>query len=70
MINLYWTVDFSLDLDVNPLTNKWYKKTPMGINSFNSMTKDLVSSSHLQNSEKHMGNHFARKALVKKLKQQ
>ena len=55
---------------VNPLTNICYKKTPMGINSINSMMKDLISNSPLQNSEKHLANHSARKTLVKKLKQQ
>ena len=43
---------------------------PMGINSINSMMKDLMSNSPLQNSEKHLANHSARKTLVKKLKQQ
>ena len=42
----------------------------MGINSINSMMKDLMSNSPLQNSEKHLANHSARKTLVKKLKQQ
>ena len=55
---------------VNPLTNICYKKTPMGINSINSMMKDLISNSPLQNSEKHLANHSAKKTLVKKLKQQ
>ena len=32
--------------------------------------KDLISNSPLQNSEKHLANHSARKALVNKLKQQ
>ena len=27
---------------VNPLENIWYKKTPMGINTINSMMKDLI----------------------------
>ena len=54
---------------VNPLTNICYKKTPMGINSINSMMKDLISNSPLQKSEKHLANHSARKTLVKKLKQ-
>ena len=55
---------------VNPLTNICYKKTPMGINSINSMMKDLISNSPLQNSEKHLANHSARKTLVKKFIQQ
>ena len=55
---------------VNPLTNICYKKTPMGINSINSMMKDLISNSPLQNSEKHLANHSVRKILAKKLKQQ
>ena len=54
----------------NHLTNISYKKTPMGINSINSMMKDLISNSCLQKSEKHLANHSARKTLVKKLKQQ
>ena len=41
----------------------------MGINSINSMMKDLISNSPLQKSEKHLANHSARKTLVKKLKQ-
>ena len=61
---------FYLQPIVNSLTNIWYKKTPMGINSINSMMKDLISNSPLQNSEKHLANHSARKTLVKKLKQQ
>ena len=54
---------------VNPLTNIWYKKMPMGINSINSMTKDLISNSPLQKGEKHLVNHSAKKTLAKKLKQ-
>ena len=42
----------------------------MGINSINSMMKDLISNSPLQKSEKHLANHFSGKTLVKKLKQQ
>ena len=61
---------FCLQPIVNPLTSIWHKKTPMGINSINSMMKDLISNSPLQNSEKHLANHSARKTLVKKLKQQ
>ena len=61
---------FHLQPIANPSTNIWFKKTPMGINSINSMMKDLISGSHLQNSEKHQTNHSARKALVKKSKQQ
>ena len=61
---------FYLQPIVNPLTNIWYKKTLIGINSINSMMKDLTSNSPLQNSEKHLANHSARKTLVKKLKQQ
>ena len=41
----------------------------MGINSITSMIKDLISTSPLQKSEKHLANHSARKTLVKKLKQ-
>ena len=54
---------------INPLTNIWYKKMPVGINSINSMMKDLISNSALQNSEKHLANHSARKILIKKLEQ-
>ena len=53
---------------VDPLTNIWFKKTPMGINDINSMMKDLISNLPLQNSEKHLTNHSARKTLVKKSK--
>ena len=60
---------FYLQPIVNPLTSLWYKKTLMGINSINSMMKDLISNSPLQKSEKHLANHSARKTLVKKLKQ-
>ena len=52
---------------VNPLRNVWYKKTPMGINSINSVTKDLISNPTLQNSGKYLINHSARKTLVKKI---
>ena len=64
------SVSFYLQPIVNSLTNIWYKKTPMGINSINSMMKDLISNSPLQNSEKHLANHSARKTLVKKFIQQ
>ena len=56
---------FYLQPIANPLTNIWYKKTLMGINSINSMMKDLISNSPLQNSEKHLANYSARKTLVK-----
>ena len=42
----------------------------MGINTINSMMKDLISNSCLQNCEKHLANRSARKAILKKLKQQ
>ena len=61
---------FYLPPIVNPIRNFWYKKTPMEINSINSMMKDLTSNSTLQNRGKHLENHSARKTLVKKLKQQ
>ena len=61
---------FYLPPIVNPIRNFWYKKTPMEINSINSMMKDLTSNSTLQNSGKHLENHSVRKTLVKKLKQQ
>ena len=43
---------FYLQPIVNSLTNIWYKKTPMVINSINSVMKDLISNSPLQNSQK------------------
>ena len=46
-----------------------HEKTPTGINSINSMMKDLISNSTLQNSEKHLANDSARKTLAKNLKQ-
>ena len=57
---------FYLQPIVNHLTNIWYKKTAMGINSINSAMKGLISNSPLQNSQKHLANHSARKTLVKK----
>ena len=42
----------------------------MGINSINSMMKDLITNSSLQNSEKHLENHSGRKNTCKKIKQQ
>ena len=58
---------FYLQPIVNTLTNIWYKKTPMGINTINSMMKDLISNSPLQNSEKHLANHSAKKNTSKKI---
>ena len=58
---------FCLQPIVNPLTSIWHKKTPMGINSINSMMKDLISNSPLQNSEKHLANHSAKKNTSKKI---
>ena len=55
---------FYLQPIANPLTNTWYKKTLMVINSINSMMKDLISNSPLQNNEKHLANYSARKTLV------
>ena len=60
---------FYLQPTVNPLTNIWYKKTPLGINSINSMMKDLISNPPLHKSEEHLANHSAKKTLAKKLKQ-
>ena len=57
---------FYLQPIVNSLTNIWYKKTPMVINSINSVMKDLISNSPLQNNQKQLANHSARKAIVKK----
>ena len=54
---------FYLQQIVNPLTNVWYKNTPIGINSISSMIKDFISNSPLQNSENHLVNHSTRKAL-------
>ena len=42
----------------------------MGINSINSMMKDLIPNSSLQNSEKHLANHSGRKITCKNIKQQ
>ena len=61
---------FYLQPIVNPLINISYKKTPMGVNTINSMMKDLISNSCLQNCEKHLANRSARKTILKKLKQQ
>ena len=40
----------------------------MGINSINSMMKDLIPNSSLQNSEKHLANHNEKKNTCKKNK--
>ena len=40
----------------------------MGINSINSMMKNLIPNSSLQNSEKHLANHSGRKNTCKKNK--
>ena len=53
----------------NLLTNICHEKTLMGINGINSMMKDWISNSPLQNSERHMVDHSPRKILVKQLKQ-
>ena len=60
---------FYLQPIVNPLTEIWYKKQPMGINNINGIMKDMIANSPLRNTEKHLANHSARKTLVKKLKQ-
>ena len=59
---------FYLQSIVNPLTNLCYKKTPMGIDSINSMMKDLISNSPREKSEKHLASLSARKTFAKKLK--
>lgn len=59
---------FYLQPIVNPLTDVWYKKQPMGINSINGIMKDMISNSPLRNTEKHLANHSARKTVVKKTK--
>ena len=52
---------FYLQPIVNPLTNLWYKKTSMGINSINSMRKDFISNSPLQKKRKTPGKPFCKK---------
>ena len=59
---------FYLQPIVNPLTNLWYKKTSMGINSINSMMKDLISNSPLQKIKKIPGKPFCKKNTFKKIK--
>ena len=61
---------FYLQPIVNPLTNICYAKTRMGINSINSMMKDLISNSPLQNGQKYLANYSVGKTFVKKSKQQ
>ena len=52
---------------VNQLTKIFYKKALTGINSINSIMKDLISKSPLLSSEKRLANHSARKTLATKL---
>ena len=42
----------------------------MGISSINSMMKDLISNSPLQNGEKHLANYFAKKQKQQEQQQQ
>ena len=53
-----------------PISNSlWYKNVPMGQHTINSIMKRMIINSPLQNSDKKLTNHSARKTLVKKLRQ-
>lgn len=53
----------------NPITDIWYKKAPMGMNTINNLMKTMIQNSPLASTiNKKITNHSARKTVVKKLK--
>jgi len=61
---LYLTVIYK------PVSSVWYKKTPMGKKTINTIMKNMKENSPLKDlcPEKNLTNHSARKTVVKKLK--
>ena len=61
---------FYLTVIDKPVSSIWYKKTPMGKNTINTIMKNMKKNSPLKNlcPEKNLTNHSARKTVVKKLK--
>ena len=64
------TGPFYLTVVDKPVSNVWFKKTPMGKNTIDSIIKKMKLNSHLIDlcPEKRITNHSARKTVVKKLK--
>ena len=60
---------FYLSTITNPVTNVWYKVTPMGVHKINTLMKTMVENSPLADTSSILTNHTARKTVVKKLKQ-
>ena len=61
---------FYLTVIDKPVSSVWYKKTPMGKNTINTIMKNMKKNSPLKDlcPEKNLTNHSARKTVVKKLK--
>ena len=64
------TGPFYLSVIDKPVSNVWFKKTPMGKNTIDSIMKKMKLNSPLIDlcPEKRITNHSARKTVVKKLK--
>ena len=56
---------FYLAVFYNPSSAIWFKRSPMGVHTINSIMKIVISKSPLETS-KHITNHSARKTLVKR----
>jgi len=61
---------FYLTVIDKPISNVWYKKTPMGKNTINTIMKNMKKNSPLKDlcPGKHLTKHSAQKTVVKKLK--
>jgi len=61
---------FYLTVIDKPVLSVWYKKTPMGKNTTNTIMKNMKKNSPLKDlcPEKNLTNHSTRKTVVKKLK--
>ena len=69
-IHLRVSGPFYLATIEHPISDVWFKKSPMGENKINNIMKCMVENSPLAASGKKITNHSARKTVVKKLKQQ
>ena len=61
---------FYLTVTDKPVSSIWYKKTPIGKNTINTIMKNMRKNSPLKDlsPEKNLTNHSARKTVAKKLK--
>ena len=61
---------FYFTVIVKPVSSIWYKKTPMGKNTINTIMKNMKKNSPLKDlcRETNLTNHSARKTVVKELK--